>query len=153
MWKAQPFHRPCETLTFMTGPCVGHSVTKIPPDLLFGGEEEMDHPLKADVAATRRALSKQHDPPGPATAKTETDASRNTHTIAILHRGRTPTHTHPHTQPPLIYCYNRNTHKHTMGFYWHTKTYMAAMAERTSHGEELSIKSAQHERCLFLYER
>lgn len=137
----------------MTGPCAGHSVTKIPPDLLFGGKEEMDHPLKADVAATRRALSKQHDPPGPVTAKTETDTSRNTHT-----------HTHTpilqyctdgaHTQPPLIYCYNTKTYKHKMGFYWHIKTYMAATAERTSHGEELSIKSAQHDpRCLFLYQR
>lgn len=95
MWKAQPFQRPCEMLTFMTGPCAGHSVTKIPPDLLFGGKAEMDHPLKADVAATRRALSKQHDPPGPVTAKTETDTSRNihthTHTIAILHRRSTHT--------------------------------------------------------------
>lgn len=94
----------------MTGPCVGHSVTKIPPDLLFGGEEEMDHPLKADVAATRRALSKQHDPPGPATAKT--DASRNTHTIAILHRGSTPTHTPTHTAPFNLLLQQKHAQTH-----------------------------------------
>ena len=147
MWKAQPFQRPCETLTFMTGPCVGHSVTKIPPDLLFGGEEEMDHPLKADVAATRGALSKQHDPPGPATAKTETDASRNTHTIATLHRQST------HTASFNILLQHTNAQTH-YGILLHTKTYMVATAERRSHGEELSIKSTQHDpRCLFLYER
>lgn len=39
----------------------------------------MDHPLKADVATTRRALSKQHDPPGPTTAAAETDARTDTH--------------------------------------------------------------------------
>lgn len=39
----------------------------------------MDHPLKADVATTRRALSKQHDPPGATTAAAEADASTNTH--------------------------------------------------------------------------
>lgn len=59
----------------------------------------MDHPLKADVATTRRALSKQHDPPGPTTAQTEADASTNTRNAAHspygTDRARRP-HTYTH---------------------------------------------------------
>lgn len=99
-------------------------VNKIPPDLLFGGKEKIDHPLKADVVTTRRALSKQHDPLGPATAKTETDASKkHTHTITILHKWNTHTNTQActHTQPPLIYAQTHNgillAHKNIHGRY------------------------------------
>ncbi len=56
--------------------CVGHSLNKIPYDLLYGSLEEMDHPLKADVATTHRALWKQCDPWGPTKAHTEADTSK-----------------------------------------------------------------------------
>lgn len=36
--------------------CIGYSLSKIPHDLLDGGKQEMDHPLKADVVRAHTTL-------------------------------------------------------------------------------------------------
>lgn len=43
--------------------CIGHSLSKIPHDLLDGGKQEMDHPLEADVVRTRHSKNCETPPP------------------------------------------------------------------------------------------
>lgn len=76
MWKHNLYNALVRWYILWQALYVGHSLNKIPNDLLFGSNKEMDHPHKADAAAAHRALRKQCDPRGP-TKDTQTAEDAN----------------------------------------------------------------------------